>query len=106
MNEERGKGRGMYAPVVVLTTSKTTTTRVLSMLPYTTMACGNVSAMLTSFGESGRHCLFSQNRVIRTMHPKSIDSIQAKQGRIMELSSSAPSRSVPESETHIGCHEE
>lgn len=44
-------------PMVMLTTSKTTTTRVLAVLPYTTMASRDVTAVLAGFAEMGRHGL-------------------------------------------------
>ena len=48
----------MYAPVVVLTTSKTTTSGVLAVLAYTTVTGGDVSAVLASLREPCRHFLF------------------------------------------------
>ena len=41
--------------VVVLTTSKTTTTRMLPVLSYTTVTGRDVTAVLAGVGESGRH---------------------------------------------------
>jgi hypothetical protein len=43
--------------MVVLATSKTTTARVLTVLPYTTVASRDVTAVLASFAEMGRHGL-------------------------------------------------
>ena len=45
----------MYAPVVVLTTSKTTTSGVLAVLAYTTVTGGDVSSVLASLGQMSRH---------------------------------------------------
>lgn len=42
-------------PVVVHATSETTTSWVLAVLSYTTMTCGNMTAVLSGFRESGRH---------------------------------------------------
>jgi hypothetical protein len=41
--------------VVVLTTSKTTTTRMLPVLAYTTVTGRDVTAVLAGVGETGRH---------------------------------------------------
>lgn len=45
----------MSAPVVVSTTSKTTTSRVLAVFAYTTVTGGDVPAVLASVREAGRH---------------------------------------------------
>lgn len=42
-------------PVVVRTTGKTTTSRVLAVLAYTTMPGGDVTAVFAGVRESGRH---------------------------------------------------
>jgi len=42
-------------PVVVGTTSETTTTWMLPVLSYTTVTCRNVAPVLAGLGESGRH---------------------------------------------------
>ena len=46
-----------HVPVVMLTTSETTTTRVFAVLAYTTVSGGDVSAVLASLRKSGRHFL-------------------------------------------------
>lgn len=46
-------------PVVMLTTGKTTTSRVFTMLSDTAVTGGYVAAMLASLGEVGRHFLSS-----------------------------------------------
>ena len=51
------RGENEDAPVVVLTTSKTTTSWVLAVLANTAVAGGDVSAVLASLAESGWHCL-------------------------------------------------
>lgn len=50
-NKEAGKG----VPVVVLTTSQTSTTGMLAMLSYTTVASGDVTAVLAGFRVPSRH---------------------------------------------------
>lgn len=56
VNMETRKGhKSKDAPVVMLTTSKTTTTRVLPVLSYTTVSSRNMSAVFASVGEPGRH---------------------------------------------------
>ena len=42
-------------PMVVGTTSETTTTWMLPMLSYTTVTCRDVTPVLPGLGESGRH---------------------------------------------------
>jgi hypothetical protein len=42
-------------PVVVLTTSKTSTTRMFPVLAYTTMTSGYMAPVLAGVGETGRH---------------------------------------------------
>ena len=49
----------MNVAVVVSTTSKTTTSRMLAVLAYTTMPGGDVTAVLTGVRESGRHLSYS-----------------------------------------------
>ena len=49
------KSQESNVPVVVLTTSKTTTSWVLAVLANTTVAGGDVSAVLASLGEPCRH---------------------------------------------------
>ena len=44
-------------PVVVGTTSETTTTWVLPVLPYTAVTCRDVAPVLAGLGKSGRHLL-------------------------------------------------
>lgn len=41
--------------MVVLTTSETTTSRMLAVLSYTTVTGGNVAAVLAGLGEAGGH---------------------------------------------------
>ena len=60
----------MNSPVVMLTTSETTTTRVLAVLAHTTVSGGNVSAMLAGLGESGRH-FCRQSNASSVYHPAS-----------------------------------
>lgn len=43
-------------PVVVLTTSHTTTTGMLPVLAHTSVTGRDVTTVLSCFGESGRHC--------------------------------------------------
>jgi hypothetical protein len=45
---------------MVLTTSKTTTTRMLAVLAYTSMTGRYVAAMLAGVAETGRHFLQRQ----------------------------------------------
>ena len=59
------------SPVMVGTTSQTTTTRVLAMLSYTTVTRRYVSAVLASLAESCRHGL--QNEVMSVL--SSIDRV-------------------------------
>jgi len=42
-------------PVMVRSTSETTTTWVLPMLSYTTVTCRDMAPVLAGLGESGRH---------------------------------------------------
>lgn len=44
-----------YLPVVVLTTSETTTSRMFAVLSYTSVTGRYVAAMLAGFREMGRH---------------------------------------------------
>jgi hypothetical protein len=49
--------------VVVLTTSKTTTSRVLAVLANTTVTGGDVAAVLASLGEVCRHFLHKTKKI-------------------------------------------
>jgi hypothetical protein len=70
-----GVGTADCAPVVVLTTSKTTTSRVLSVLSYTTITGGYMTTVLASFGEVGRHLQSKfQSAVILNIALQSIQS--------------------------------
>lgn len=81
------KAVGIDIPVVVLTTSKTTTSGVLAVLANTTVTGGDVAAVLASLGEPCRHFLYKmkgnskrdQRSVrgrARKCHPKVDQSIQ------------------------------
>lgn len=48
---------------MVLTTGKTTTTRVLAVLAYTTVTGRNVATMLASLREAGRHVCTIKNSI-------------------------------------------
>lgn len=50
-------------PVVVGTTSETTTAGVLPVLSYTTVTCRDVAPVLAGLGESGRHLFDKADRV-------------------------------------------
>lgn len=43
--------------MMVLTTSETTTTRVLTVLPYTTVTSRDMTAVFAGFAKMGRHGL-------------------------------------------------
>jgi len=60
-------------PVVVGTTSETTTTWVLPVLSYTTVTCRNVAPVLAGLGESGRH-LFD-NPIVCVGKAKRVNSV-------------------------------
>lgn len=70
------------APVVVLTTSETTTSRMLAVLSYTSVSCGDVSAVLAGLGEMCRHCLeryegmVSISSNLEVIHPSQARSIR------------------------------
>jgi hypothetical protein len=52
-----------YSPVVVLTTSKTTTSWMLAVLSYTTVTGGYMTTVLAGLRETGRHgvCKIQKN---------------------------------------------
>lgn len=67
--------------MVVLTTSKTTTSWMFAVLSYTTVTSRYVAAVLASLGEMGGHFLGSTESVpiLCQSHPKSTEAIQPRQ---------------------------
>jgi hypothetical protein len=64
---ELNRDKTKNAPVVVLTTSETTTSGMLAVLADTTVTGGDVAAVLARFGEVGRH-LSKSRSVVRHPH--------------------------------------
>jgi hypothetical protein len=76
--------RDQNAPVVVLTTSETTTSGMLAVLSYTTVTGGDVAAVLAGLREAGRHGVCrerndqNQPQSISTLHPDPPGPIQPR----------------------------
>jgi len=82
----------MVIPVVVLTTSKTTTSGVLTVLAYASVAGRDVAAMLASLRKPSRH--FLQNSVSILSSQVHLSRVQAIHRHQLRIPIQFPSKSV------------
>ena len=104
MRPEGMETKNGNAPVVVLATSETATSRVLAVLSYTTVTGGDVAAVLASLREPCRHFLNNQRKKPYVSHPLSfqhqqqhINSICAREVHRRESSNPTPIDPAPKS---------